>query len=395
MAETVNTAPAKKQKRRYTKYTMGHLRFRNLRFWIFWLVLVALLVLALVRIHGYFDRCLKELESIQYSYVADEMAKIFTEKRFNDLFEYEHCEEEYLESREDYVAYLEKLAGDAEIEYTQIVSPNPREKRYLVTADGKSFAEFTLKETGEAYTYEIIPLIGYTDGDKIYAPGDIYIQYLNPVTYDYIVPDYATVSVNGSVLANTYIVGEPETLFFEEHLYKGAKGFKLVSYRFTCALDQPDIRVTDPEGNEVPLAEIGQDTYKYSFIFNDAELKPQFENGAVEFVKRWCLYSTHNTNRAKVLELVVGGSNAESFIRNYENTWITTADQTAFQDISTCNYAMIDGKVLTCEVSLTYHTVSKRKANDYHNRYRLYIVQSGNTWKIYDFELLSDSGDEN
>ncbi len=390
--EAAQTAP---RRRKYTKYTRTHLKIRNLRFFIFWLVLVGLLVWALVRIHAYFDGCLRQLESIQYSYVADDMAKIFTEKRFDELFDYEQNKDaQYLESREDYIAYLTKLAGEAEIEYTQISSPNPREKRYMVTADGKAFAEFTLKETGEEYTYEMIPLIGYTDGDKIYAPGDIYIDTIHPVTYDYTVPDYATVTVNGQALDKSYLVGQPEDLFFADHLYKGVKGYQLVSYRFNCAMGEPEIAVTDAEGQSVPLEEVGQDSYRFVFLYNDEELKPTFENGAVEFVKQWCLYSTHNTKRANVLEKVLAGSSAESFIRNYESTWITSADTYAFRDVSTCNYAMLSDKLLTCEVSLTYHTVSKRKENDYLNRYRLYVVNTGNSWKVYDFELLGAQSDD-
>ena len=80
--EAAQTAP---RRRKYTKYTRTHLKIRNLRFFILWLVLVGLLVWALVRIHAYFDGCLRKLESIQYTYVADDMAKIFTEKRFDEL----------------------------------------------------------------------------------------------------------------------------------------------------------------------------------------------------------------------------------------------------------------------------------------------------------------------
>ncbi len=379
------------KKRRYTKYTRTHLKIRNLRFFIMWAALVALLVVGMIRIHAYFDRCLTELEAMQYTYVADEMAKIFTEKRFDELFEYETCDAEYLETRQDYVEYLNKLAGDALIEYTQTSSVNPREKRYLVTADGKAFAEFTLKETGKEYTYEIIPLIGYTDGDKYYEPGDIYINILQPVVYDYIIPSNATISVNGQTLGEEHAVGQDEELFFEGHLYKGVEGYKLRSYRFTCALGDPEVVVTGADGSDLTgvLQEVGQDTWKYEFAYQDEELKPMFENPAVEFVKQWCLFSTHNTKRANVTDLTLQGSSAYTFIQNYENTWITTADKYEFQNISTSNYAMIGDKVLTCEVFINYHTTSKRKVNDYPTRCRLYVVNTGKNWRVYDFELLS------
>ena len=134
------------KKHKYTKYTRAHLTLRNLRFWLFWCVLIVLIVLGMIEIHKYFEEKLTQYEAAQYKYVAEETAKIFTEKRFNELYEYEaHKDEEYIETREDYDNYIRELAGNAEIEYTRISSESSHEIRYIVTADGKSSASSRLR----------------------------------------------------------------------------------------------------------------------------------------------------------------------------------------------------------------------------------------------------------
>ena len=378
-----------KEKKKYTRYTRGHLTFRNIRFWIFWLVIVGLIVWGFTKVHAYFEKNLIAYENAQYSYVAQDMFKIFEEKRFDELFEYESCDVPYMESKGDYIAYLANLTNGREIGYTQIGSENSDEVRYVVTADDKAFAQFTLKKTGETASFEVIPLIGYTVGVDLYEPGDIIMNTLQPVTYDYKIPSYATITVNGKELGEEYKVGE-ETLFFEGHLPKNSKAesYRLVSYRFTCALGEPQVEVLDAESNPVELKPMGNDTYFFEFPYDDDELKSKCEGKALDFIKTWCLFSTHNTNKANVLNMTLKGSTAYEFITNYEATWITTADKYNFGDYSSKNYAWLGDDVITCEINIIYNTTSKHVDNTYDTKCRLYFIKSGNDWKVYDFELM-------
>lgn len=385
------------KKRKYTKYTRTHLRLRNLRFWLFWCALIVLIVLGMIEIHKYFDEKLTQYEAAQYKYVAEEAAKIFTEKRFDELYEYEaHKDEEFLETREDYDKYIRELAGDAEIEYTRISSESSHEIRYLVTADGKKFGEFTLEKTGETYTFEVIPLIGYTFGCDIYAPGNVYIDTLRPVTYDYIIPSDAVISVNGTTLSEEYTVGTPQKMFFEGHLPSGQEAYRLVSYRFNCALGTPEISVVDASGQDIPLTEIGQDTYSYTFEYADDTLKSQFETTVLNFFKNYCLFSSQSTNKANLTNLILKGSKALEYVNNYEKKWITKPSGTEFQNVYTKNYAVLPGGALTVEVYGDYicRYNNTKKVNTYPNAMRLYFIKSGDKYLVYDFEMLYDSTEE-
>ncbi len=406
MAST-NQSAASGGRRKYTRYTKAHLTHRNIRFWLVYLVLIALIVFGLMKVHAYFAEKLVEYEDSYYTHVAEEVFKTFSEKRFDELFRYEDMSGFALEGEKEYVAYLEKAVGGKEIDYTEIAPKKANEKRFLVTVDDKSFAEFTLKRvvdpeksTQDAtaykdYTFFVIPITNsYPWGHELYEFDTIYINSKNPLLYDYYIPSYAEISVNGVKLndeAETYDTGEDEKFFFDGHLPKGVDGFTLKHYSFECALGDPVVSVTDAEGAVLPLNDLGEGVYRFEYAYSDDELKDEFEAKALEFLKNWCLYSSHNTKKASVTDLCITGSRALSFINNYESYWITKADKQSFANERSWNYTMIDDQVLCCDVSCNYITVTKGKTNDYDMHLRLYLYRDKGAWKVYDFEMVNDS----
>ena len=393
MAKKMSTEAPKK--RRYTRYTKAHLLHRNIRFWLFYLVLVALIVMSLISVHRYFDKQLVEYEETYYTHVAEEAFKVFSEKRFSELYRYETMTDANLEGEKEYVAYLEKVVGDSEIAYTEVAPKNANEKRFLVTVDDKAFAEFTLnKLENDEFKFFVIPITNsYPWGHEKYEFGTIEIDSKNPLVYDYYIPSYASISVNGRTLDESYVAGEDETFFFDCHLPNGVNGFTLRHYTFECALGEPLVTVTDGGGNPIPLKDEGEGIFRYEYAYSDEKYKDTYEQTALEFLKTWCLYSSHNTNKKNVTALCIGGSRALSFINNYESYWITKADKQSFENERSWNYTMIDDKVLCCDVSCNYITVTKGKTNNYDMHLRLYLYKQNSEWKVYDFEMISDTSE--
>lgn len=384
-----NAGTFKKKRGGTARYTRENLKKRNIRFYVIWLVLVGLIAWGLLTVHSYFQKNLTAYEAAQYNYVADDMAKIFTEKRFDELFEYEHCDVAYMESGQDYVDYLSKLTEGREITYKQIQAENVGEIRYAVTADDLAFAQFTLKKTGEVASFEVIPLIGYTVGVDLYEPGEIYMNILQPVTYDYTVPSYATITVNGRELNDGYKTGE-KTIFYDGHLPDKVKldSYSIKSYRFTCALGTPEVEVKDADGNVLELTAKENNVFVYEFPYDDEDIRYLVESKAYEFIRNWCMYSTHNIRRPAMLEQVVTDSAAHDFIMHYDIQWITEADEYGFGRFTSCNYALLTDNVISCEVAIVYNTVTSGVENTYETKCRLYFTGSGDSWKVYDFEMM-------
>lgn len=386
----------KNKSKRFNRYTEERLFRRNLRFWLVWLALVALIAVGIMRIHAYFDKNLRQYEASQYEYLAEDAGKIFTERRFDELYSYEKTDADYLETKEDYVEYLNTLTEGKDITITEVGSTNPQEKKYVVKADNASFARFTLKkqmdENNEPkmFSFEVIPFVGYTIGTELYELGEITTDIIQPITYDYTIPTSATITVNGKPLPEKAIVKANEPLFYEGHLPSDFKGDTLTSYRFTCAMGIPEISVKDAEGNDLELTEVGQDSYRYEFAYCDDEMKKGYEDYGVSFVKLLCRYTTDNCKLATVLGKVKDGSPAYKTINEIPTEWRTSAKDYTFLNIQTKNYARYSDTLYSCEVSMTYHCTysQSKKVNDYENAYRVFFIKEKGNWLVYDYLLI-------
>ena len=371
-----------------TRYTAQKLRRRNLRFWLCYLAFVVLIVLAFRSVHAYFDASLSEYEAAQSDDVIGQTAQLFIDHRFDILYEYEDPSVDYIESKEEYVAYLEELTRNATIEYQEAASLDTSKRKFVVTADGKSFASFTIRKSGEAAEFELIPLLGYKLKAEKYEFDSIVPSVLRPASYEVTLRDTDTLYVNGNVLPEKYVVKADIPLFYEGHLPETMVSPKLKTYRFTCALDEPEIRATDAGGNAYALeTEDGYVLY-YVFQYANDELRPLFEEQALTCAKNIALYTTKNVSMYRVLELMEADSKAADFIRNIDGMWLTKADKYTFDNPTVENFAKYSDTVFSCDVSFDYNTVSKGKANSYPVAYRLYYIKSGDNWLVYDLENL-------
>ncbi len=378
-----------KRKKKYTRYTEGKLRLRNIRFWVIYLVLVALLVFAGTRVYRYFDTSLTAYEEAasKSQKIVDEVSAIFTEKHFDQLYAYEDSSLDYMETKEDYVAYLNRLTENAEIDCTLVRSEQPDEQTYSVTADGKSFATFVLKKSGES-EFEILPMFGFTLRAEEYELKSIQTSILQLAAYEVTARDSDTVYVNGKALTAEQAISTGAKLFYDGHLPEGYPSPTLTTYRFTCALGEPEIRVVDASGSEFELTKESDYTYSYQFQYADETMKPQFEANVLECAKDICLYTTNNQMQARVLKRMETGSKAAEAIKNIDAKWLTKADKKSFENERTENYAMFGDSIFCCDVHFDYNTVSRGVANSYPTSYRLYFKLVNGAWLIYDFENL-------
>lgn len=378
-----------KRKKKYTRYTEGKLRLRNIRFWVIYLVLVALLVFAGTRVYRYFDTSLTAYEEAasKSQKIVDEVSAIFTEKHFDQLYAYEDSSLDYMETKEDYVAYLNRLTENAEIDCTLVRSEQPDEQTYSVTADGKSFATFVLKKSGES-EFEILPMFGFTLRAEEYELKSIQTSILQLAAYEVTARDSDTVYVNGKALTAKQAISTGAKLFYDGHLPEGYPSPTLTTYRFTCALGEPEIRVVDASGSECELTKESDYTYSYQFQYADETMKPQFEANVLECAKDICLYTTNNQTQARVLKRMETGSKAAEAIKNIDAKWLTKADKKSFENERTENYAMFGESIFCCDVHFDYNTVSRGVENSYPTSYRLYFKLVDGAWLIYDFENL-------
>lgn len=372
-----------KYQRLKKRYTERNLRFRNLRFRIFYVLLLGAIAFGMYTLYVYVDDFLVEYEKAQSRHVIEDMASMFVEKRFDEVYQYEDRSLLGSESREDYVAYLNELTEGAHIDYREIPGKNPDERIFRVTSNGKSFATFTIRKSGEVSDCSLFGLIKDVE---LYEPGTVSTDVVQPISYQVRIPSTASLLVNGEPAPEEYIYIASEATFATGHLPEGYPEYNLTTYRFTLALGVPEIKAIDASGAELPLTEASQDVWEYTFDYRDDILRPVHEKNAVEAAKAICKYMSKNTYQNDVVQYMLDGSPAEKSIREADVYWVTKASDYSFDNIQTKNYVFFSDTVFSCEVYMDYTTVTKGKDNTYNAARRFYFTLSDDEWLIYDFE---------
>jgi len=373
----------KKMQRLFNRYTAKRLRRRNFRFGVFYLFLLCAIVFGLYKLYVYVDDFLVAYEKAQSRHVIEDMADMFLEKRFEDIYEYENKELLQNETKEDYVAYLTQLTEGAYITYVEVPSQSSSERLFKVTANGKSFASFSIKNSGE---FADCNLFGLIKDVELYVPGTVSTDILQPVTYQVVIPTHATLIINGEEAKEEYLIKSGEKTFASDHLPEGYPVYTLDTYRFTLSLGTPVISALDENGNALTLKEISQDCFEYTFNYKDEELSPLHESKAIDAAKAICKYMTKNTYQNDVLQYMHKNSEAAKNIREVDSHWTTKADKYSFENIETKNYIMFSDTVFSCEVSLDYLTTTRKVENTYPTAYRFYFSLEDGEWLIYYYE---------
>lgn len=368
-----------KKNRLFRRYTKFKLAFRNIRFFIFYLALLAAIGFGFYKVYIYVDQCLVAYESAQSSYVADDMASMFVEGRYDEIYNYEDASKLVMESKDDYINYLKKLTDGTYISYKEVGTREPDVRKFSVMSNGKSFASFTIRKNGESVD---CGLLGVVD---LYEFGTVTTDIIQPITYQVTIPDDAKLIVNDEPLGQENIVKSGIQTFASGHLPSGYPSYTLCTYRFTIALGIPEIEAFDVNGKSLSLTETSQDVYEHVFTYSDEELKPIHEAYIVDVAEKICLFMTENCSKYTVLKLMMDNSKAAKAINETDATWLTEADKYTFRNVRTENYVQYSDELFSCELYLDFDTVSRRVENSYPYHIRFFVMKVGNEWKVYDF----------
>ncbi len=368
-----------KKNRLFRRYTKGKLIFRNIRFFLFYLILLAAIGYGFYKVYIYVDNSLTAYEKAQSSYVAEDMASMFVEGRYDEIYNYEDASKLVMETKEDYVDYLKNLTEGTYITYKEVGTREQDVRKFSVTSNGKSFASFTIKKSGESVD---CGLLGVVD---LYEFGSVSTDIIQPITYQVTIPDDAKLIVNDEEIGKDNIVKEGIETFASGHLPSGYPSYTLCTYRFTIALGIPEIEAFDVYGKKLALTETSQDVYEHIYTYVDDELKPLHEGYIIEVGESICKFMTENCSKYTLLKLLKENSPASKAINETDASWLTEAQEFKFRNVRTENYVQYSDELFSCELYLDFDTVSRHVENSYPYHIRFFVQKVGNDWKVYDF----------
>lgn len=213
---------------------------------IFYVIYFALVIAAVIGIFSLLDPLEDWLTKYQASQPEEKCAEVFAQL-FEDpdwaaIYDLSGTEDTLYEGRDAYAAYMEDIVGDSQLTYSETSAGLSGNHKYIVRANGKKVAVFTLT-----------PMPEIEPGITHWQLGDveIFFKRSQSVTVEKL-PEH-TVYINGTALRDEHVIRSIETAA-ESYLPEGVHGYRLQTVRLDDLLVQPEVTVKDSQGNAVEMA---------------------------------------------------------------------------------------------------------------------------------------------
>ena len=344
---------------------------------VYALTIVALFAL-LFKVSRDVNDYVKAYEAAEPKYAALAAARPFVERDYDALSQCEDPAVFELETHEQYNAYMDKLLAGRAITYNEVFSGDENVKRYDVKADDMKIGEFRLRHDGEDERFHFWRWrVDSMDTDVLQASG-----------YTVEAPEHSTVTVNGRALTADDVIRWDIPEFETVSLPAGAQSPKRCVYQFERYFGPGEVRVVDRYGQENEVSVAGS-RYTAAFNYDDSRMAPELEERVIQVVRRLSCYMSNDYALRNLNKDLVDKSNAQKYVEAFDIKWILDHKSYDFENMDVRNYVSYSPDCFSVEArydfKIIYYTVSPEI---YPTAYRLYFQKIGETWKLFDFELL-------
>lgn len=367
-------------------------------FYRIYFILVILCVAGIIYGTHYLNEVLADFESAQPVYVARNAVQMFENADYDTIFDLDTSMAEISpEDRDFYVESLRSLAEGKAVSWNEAHSPSADEKHYSVSLDGEKFADLTLVPSGGETKHgsRLWQLGSVTTLVRIEEPAEPEPtpEPLPPepekemITCTITAPSTFRVVVDGKEMDANNVVSADLPIVEAGLLPANVPVPTMVRYAFLSETGEPEIRVTNAEGEEQEFTRAG-DTDWSCPLPQSPELKESFEATVVKIAQRISSYSAKDASQASVLQYCAKNSPARESIKSFDSTWGTRHQGAKFENVVTSDYYMYSDSAFSCKVSFDYvANFGKNNIKTYPTTYTLYFIREGGSGKLYSFTL--------
>ena len=360
------------------------------RFYQIYFAVVAVALIAIAIGMGWLNGYLKDVESAQPVYVAQEVAKLFENTDFDSLYALDTSAASISGGDKDfYVNSMHEITDGADIQWTQDFSPKNDERNYRVTVDGARFATFTLVPSGRVTA----------KGNTLWALGSVttHVELKEPeieeplidIEFRITAPNTSVVTVDGRALTEADAVQTGIEIFPSGFLPKNVTPPTLTEYAVVCHSEEPEISVIDRDGNPQELEADAADSHILSCGLPENEaLRERFASAVFEVGERLAKYTSNDAKKGWMHDLCIKHSPAYNIVSGFDNTWAPGHRSVAFRNVTTGNYYLHSSDCLTCTVSFDYVLIIRANEEKiYRTSYTFCFARDGGKAKLYNMLL--------
>ena len=356
----------------------------------FTLVIIALIAIAVGM--GWLNTYLKDVETAEPVYVAQEVAKLFQNTDFESIYALDTSAASISGGdKAFYVENMHQIADGADIQWAEDYSPKSDERNYRVTVNGSRFATFTLVPSGRVTSR----------GNTLWALGSVAtnVELKEPepeeivpdvqIAFSITAPSDSVVTVEGRELTGADASNTGIEIFPAGFLPKVITPPTLTEYAVMCTSETPEITVIDRNGNPQTLTADENDAHKLSCgLPEDEELRQRFASNVFEVGERLARYTSNDATKAWMQQLCIKKSPAYNLVNSFDNTWAPPHRDVTFRNVTTDSYYLHSSDCLTCKVSFDYVLLLRNKEEKiYRTSYTFCFARDGGKAKLYNMLL--------
>lgn len=357
-------------------------RKRKRRKPIFWPVYLTLLVAVIAVVAfglTYVWNWLADYEAALPVYVAEDAEKIFTERDFAAVYEWEDKTLIGNEGQDAYVRYMQELTESKTIACSEVRSGSADVKRYIVKADEEKIAEFTLGKTGVKTEY----------GNDLWALNAVTTFVIQPTTYTVTAQNTSHVIVDGAELDASYAITTGESIDWTQFLPEDIEKPTLTTYQFTRCFTQPLVEVKDASGQVQNCLRPDDTTWVAQLNYGDNLLRAELEERVFEIAKALSEFTSEDRSQDSILRYACEDSPAYEYLDNFDNNWFGKHDGYEFANMTSCDYLMLSDDCFVCTVSYDYIVDFRDKGTvTYPTKFFFCFQLEDDRWRLYNFSNL-------
>ncbi len=317
-----------------------------------------------------------DYEASMPKYVAQEVEKIFTERDFETMYEYDS--EAYLagsEGKQAYVEYMNRLTAGYEISCKEHFSVNPDEKIYQVKFGANKLATYTLHKSGEKSKF----------GNVLWELKGIETSVITTQEYRITAPESSSVYADGQLLDDSHVV-ERGLELTEGYLPEGYEHDKWQTYSVKRCFSVPRFEVKDTKGRTQAFMPDEEGRLTAVINYDDEILRPEVEETVVKVAKAFAMFTSDDYHTENLLRLVMPDSKAAEYIMGFDGDWFTAHREVHFLNMRTEKYVQYSENMFSCEVYFDYKIdYDRERSETYPTGYKFFFEKQNDTWLLFDF----------
>jgi len=320
-------------------------------------------------LHGFLADFEAAQPTVQSKQVFD---TLFADPDWDSLYDMAKVEDTPYEGKEEFVAYMENLVGDSELNMIE-TSAGLGGKKYYIRKDDTRVASFTMTGGEDAAMTEI-PDWRLDTVEVFFERNESFLIQKQ---------DGHTATVNGVALDDSFTI-QIATTTAEEYLPIDVVGNRTCVQKIDNLMAMPEVKITDEKGTEM---EVVYDEATRTFVEQTeaTAITDDLKNVAIDACKAYSMYMIEAVGADKVAKYFETTADVYKFIIKSDR-WMQDYSDYRFGNEEVTNYVRYTDDLFSAKVSLslfvtrTNGTVREYKVDDT----LFFELQDTGKWLVFD-----------